>query len=280
MKKNVFLLSITLLVAFSFSGYAQFTEGGSVKNYEKYRYKVNKRTITKSTNGLPQRRQSYFYFSVGVLAPLSAVFRADASPTSSISETYASENISDGMGGKTGGAFSFGGFYAFKRLNNKLTPLIDLGMGQNHTLSIHSYDWKNVNSFYRNDVSYRPFVSFASTIAPMVVINPLWKGKNKLHIDVGYKLGAAVIFGGGQYGTSSASYEITRSEFLAPRFVHGPSFRVRYSALLVGLDFSFLKENTTDAFDYYYSDGVNYINSTFDSGVNLSNFTFNVGVAF
>lgn len=258
---------------------AQFTEGGSTKSYEKYRYKVDtivtSRTITNSSS-LPQRRQAYFYFSVGVLAPLASSFTAEPDPNSTLQDSYTGQ---DGMGGSTGGSFSIGGFYAFKKLNNKLIPLIDVGIGQNHTLGIHPYNWKSVNSFYESDVKFRPFLSFNSTIAPMAVINPLWKGKNKLHIDVGYKLGVGVVFGGGQvYTPYGYTYDIYRSDagIVKPHFTHGPTIRVRYSVLMVGFEFNFLKDKTIDAYEY----NIDSNSGTFDSNTNLNNFTFNLGVAF
>lgn len=282
MKKNISLIFLAAPFLGLLPAHAQFTEGGSTKSYEKYRYSVDTivtaRTITNTTQ-LPQGRQSYFYFSVGLAAPLSTTFSQKADPNSSISDSYGGR---DGMGGKIGGSFSLGGFYAFKSLNNKLIPLLDLGLAQNHTLGIHAYNWKNVNSFYSNDVKYNPFISFGSTLAPTVVINPLWKTGGKLHIDVGYKLGAAVVFGGGQeYDGYDFTYLIERENFTKPHFLHGPSIRVRYSLLFVGLDFNFMKDNTDDA--YYLSstdDFGNYNTSYFDSRTNLSNFSFHVGLAF
>lgn len=280
MKNSISVIALTLLGAGV--ARAQFTEGGSTKSYEKYRYEVDtvvtQRTITNTTQ-LPQGRQTYFYFSLGLAAPLSSSFSKKADPNSSIPDSYGGL---DGMGGTLGGSFSLGGFYAFKSLNNKLIPLIDVGLGQNHTLGIHAYNWRNVNSFYEDEVTYHPFLSFSSSLAPTVIINPLWKTGRKLHIDVGYKLGAAVVFGGGQeYDDYDFTYRIERDNFTKPHFMHGPTIRVRYSALLVGLDFNFMKDNTDDAYYMSSDDGSGgYSTSYFDSRTNLSNFAFHVGVAF
>lgn len=280
MKNSRYITLFSALFLGAVQTHAQFTEGGSTKSYEKYRYEVDtlvtQRTITTQ---LPQVRQTYFYFSVGIAAPLAKSFSQKADPTSSIPDSYGGR---DGMGGKVGGSFSLGGFYSFKSLNNKLIPLIDVGLGQNHTLGIHSYNWKNVNSFYASDVSYKPFVSFSSSLAPTVVINPLWKTNTKLHIDIGYKLGAAVVFGGGQaYDDYDYAYLIERDNFTKPHFMHGPTVRVRYSILVVGLDFNFMKDNTDDAYYFSRTDEFgDYTTSYFDSRTNLSNFSFHVGLAF
>lgn len=106
----------------------------------------------------------------------------------------------------------------------------------------------------------------------MVSLNPFWKKNNKLHVDVGYKLGINLTFGGGQE-LSSQDYEIWRDEVL-PSFLHGPTIRFRYSKLLVGLDFNFSKENTSDAFYVRSSSGSTYY---VDSNVNLSYFCLTLG---
>lgn len=112
----------------------------------------------------------------------------------------------------------------------------------------------------------------------MVTINPLYKDNNRLHIDVGYRLGGAVIFGGGQ-SSSYYDYAIARENFLNPVFCHGPTFRLRYSALYVGFEINLIKDKTEDGYGYDYSTTTTNYVGTMPSYVNLSNFSFTIGVA-
>lgn len=87
---------------------AQFTEGGAPK--------------TAKTDVYKPVKQSYTYFSFGILAHTNSIFTE--APTANISipiqENYQSR---DGMGGNIGGSISMGAFHAFKSLNNKIHPI-------------------------------------------------------------------------------------------------------------------------------------------------------------
>lgn len=257
--------------------FAQHTKGGSKKSYDKYRYttemQVTQREVKNNTYN--NYRQSYFYMSVGPGLALSETFTSMPTINSSISSSY---DGTDGMGGKKlGGSFSIGGLYAFKKLNDKLHPIIDIGLTQNHTLTLHPYSWSNlIGTQWESEVKTRDIFTFATSFAPTVTINPLYKGKNKLHIDVGYKLGASLFFGGGQENTFT-DYKVERNEFTTPVFYHGPSVRLRYSALFVGLDFCIQTDDTPGAYFVRYPSGAT---DDYYSSLNLSNFAFHLGFAF
>lgn len=261
---------------------AQFTKGGSTKNYEEYHYITDTiRTPVTITTTPKKERQTYFYFSPGLLVPLNGNFRRYPSEYSYIEDPYEGR---EGMGGSVGFRFSLGGFHSLRKLNNKIHPLVNIGIGHDYSIGVHPYTWKAVNNFYATQVSYNPFVTVNASFVPMVSINPLWEGKNKLHIDFGYKIGFSVIAGGGhsyKYAYSSypygSTYYVERDD-AGMGFLHGPTLRVRYKFVHLGLDAGFIKDNTQLAYRFMNTDLGQ--SGSFDSRVNLSSFTLSVGFNF
>ncbi len=292
MKKNTLKYALFLFSGMSLSSaYGQFTKGGSTKNYDMYRKEIIYDTI-KTPIYPPEVKQGYTYFSVGLLNPIDEKFKEIPDGNTSWLDTYKGY---DGMGGKLGMSIGFGGFAPFKALNNKIHPIVDIGLGINTNFDLMPFNWKEMKNTSQSVLAifkegdYTPFMDYQFSLAPMVALNPLWKQKknNKLHVDIGYNLGYALVFGGGlRVGRSYSDgfeYTITRDK-LSNRFIHGPSFRIRYGALMLGFDVAFLNEYKTSAFKIELETYENYTSNTvtdyIDSRVKLNRFVFSIGVAF
>lgn len=267
MKTKNTITILVLFLCFAIPMNAQFTKGGTYKNYEKYHVtydtiKTN-RTVTGSAGGM--QKVGYMFINIGPAIPLAKPFTG--TPTTSTS-FYQDFNGMGALGGSVGVDGAIGGFYGIPGINKHLIPQIDLAVYQSLNFTYLPYSYESLGGLY-SESDYTGFMALSTCIGPAVVLNPV--KDVDLHIDVIYRVGLGMTFGGDmEWSGSSILY---RDEF-GVSFYHGPVIHFRYSALLVGFEFSFLgdygsmTDNSTSPSSYFY-------NST-----PLNNFAFKVGAAF
>jgi hypothetical protein len=265
--KKLFVILIILLGFTVAKINAQFTKGGTYKNYEKYHvtYDTIKTNRTVTSQGGGMQKVGYMFVNIGPAVPLSKTFMA--TPTTSTSY-YQDFNGMGGLGGSVGFDGAIGGFYGIPGINKHLIPQIDLAVYQSLNFSYLSWSYENLGSPY-SSYDYTGFMALSTCIGPAIVFNPV--KDLDLHVDVIYRVGVGMTFGGDMedYGSSILS----RDE-LGATFYHGPIVHFRYSFLLVGFEFSFLgdygsmRDDSTPSSAYFYN------------SVPLNNFAFKIGSAF
>lgn len=200
------LLILVALSLFSLPILAQFTKGGSEKNYERYRMskdsivtieKIPINTVSKTT---------YTGFWIGLSSPLDDLSKTDPSfstvyNTGSLFAPYSTGE----MGLKSGINLAFNGIAALNSINKNLIRNIDLGLTYSYFFSTVGFDFKQIvsdsNGFYQNfyntEAKYTPFLIFGIGLGPSITIIPN-PTKPSLLIDL-YARGNLTFIGGGTF---------------------------------------------------------------------------------
>ena len=227
--------------------FAQFTSGG-----------VSSDTIKISTKRV--RPIGYGYFNVGVAVPFSPTFTTNSTFLTTWNADYAGVGA---MGGNVGFDVGFGGVYSLNGINKHLIRQIDLGICQSFNFTYLPWSYYSLGAPYTT-YDYNGFMIISTSLAPVFIINPV--PKIDLHIDIMYKIGLGVTFGG---GFENAGTYIIRREDPGFSFYHGPTINFRYSALIVGFEGSFVGDyGTMDV------NGGGYLNCRLP----LNNFAVKLGV--
>lgn len=262
MKNLLILLTTSTLMA---NGFAQFTQGGTYKNYEKYHIQydtiVTERTYTETNT---MGTAGYFFINIGPAIPFGP-FANRPTTSTSFSQDY---NGAGGLGGSTGFDIGIGGVEGIRGINKHLIPLIDLGVynAANFTYLPWSYD----DIGFPSDQEYEAFMAINFSVGPALMLNPI---KNvDFHIDLIYKIGLGATFGGGMTNPNYY-FDIERTD-VGLSFYHGPNLYLRYSFLMVGFELNLLN-------DYGYFSFYDGANSTYwSSSVALNSFSVKVGATF
>lgn len=266
MKNRILIIISILFTSTSVNINAQFTKGGTYKNYEKYHvaYDTIKTVRTVATSGGQMEKVGYFFINVGPSIPISRPFTQTPAPVGSYDVDYAGYG---GLAGSTGVDIGFGGMYGIPAINKHLIPQIDLAVYQSFNFTYLPWTYSSIGGVY-TDFDYNGFMAISTCIAPAVIFNPIVG--TDLHIDVAYRLGLGTTFGGGfeDYGSS-----IVERDEIGFTFYHGPTINFRYSFLLVGLELAFLGDYGTM---YIPGFGGFYM----QCAVPLNNFSVKLGVKF
>lgn len=247
MKKNIVLFFIVMSLLYAHQVLAQFTSGGV--SYDTIK------TTTKRVHPI-----GYGYINIGVAIPFSNPFTSNSTLTTSFAADY--EGIGN-MGGNIGFDVGFGGVYALNGINRHLIRQLDLGIAQNFNFTYLPWSYNTLGDPYTT-YDYNGFMIVSTSLAPALIINPA--PNIDLHIDVMYKLGFGVTFGGGF--ENDGTY-IIRREDPGFSFYHGPTINFRYSALIIGFEGSFVGDyGTMDV------NGGGYLTC----GLPLNNFAIKLGV--
>jgi hypothetical protein len=264
MKNRLLILIAIIFTGSSVQINAQFTKGGTYKNYEKYHvtYDTIKTVRTVATTGGQMEKVGYFFFNVGPAIPISKPFTRDPEPFGLIDADYGGYG---GLGGSTGVDIGIGGVYGIPAINKHLVRQIDLAVYQSANFTYLPWTYASLGA--PNDgYDYNGFMAISTCVGPAIIINPVIG--TDFHIDFAYRLGLGVTFGGGFEDSGSSLVE--RDE-IGYTFYHGPTLNFRYSILLVGMELSLLGDYGTT---YISGSGSYYM----QCAVPLNNFAIKVGV--
>jgi hypothetical protein len=307
-----------VIIMFTLSSYAQWTKGGSTKNYEKYSMRLDSVRKVKTTQ-IPVKNTSTNYFGIGILRPTSDQFNTVATPN----QIFSSQGFAGGffqtgnMGGATGFNVELGGIQQFK--NKNLTTYLDLGA--NWEVSYSAIRWK-LPSNYSSDPSFGvlyqnylealgggTFHNVVTRFGLNLTINPQPQ-EDMVRADIFFRGGVGFVFGGAPSNLSVYSYE-TFTTYNGNETWDGTvehkdedvmdiQFPLQFGVNLrimekgyIGFRYNFFmiydsERSETRTWEYQYNDYdtpyYSYGNPTFtdsyNANVDLKNFTVNVGLLF
>lgn len=213
MKNSIILL---LLSVMTLPVMAQFTKGGSEKNYERYRTNMDSIVTIEKIPVNAVSKTAYSAFTLGFSSPLDDLSKEDPAFLDFWYGSLYSPYYSGNMGLKTGFNAAINGIAPFNSINKNLIRNIDLGLSYSYFFSTVGFDFKSIvadsngftQNFFNNEASYVPFLVFGIGLGPSVTIisNPK---KPSVLVDLYARANITFVGGGtfsGRYTYPSGTY--------------------------------------------------------------------------
>lgn len=144
--KSINTFFCLLFISISFSAHGQYTLGGSIKNYERYKATLDSIVIEKQVlvdSDFPA--STYSFFTIAFANATDELSRSSMTQQEYISSTYFAEPYANGkMGLKNGFAIGLNFQNPIKQINRNLIRNIDVGINSKIDFSMLRYNWRGI----------------------------------------------------------------------------------------------------------------------------------------
>jgi len=277
---------------------AQYTKGGSEKNYDRFNVSYDS-IVTEKKIPIQGVNSGYVGFTFSYLKTSDAYSKSQMTQAEYASSPNFAAPISTGkMGLKNGFNIGLNFQSPLKGINKNLIPQIDIGLNTKFSGSLIKYDWKQIYTDQSlvgyelfNTATYKPITIISAGIGPSITFihNPK---KPDFFVDAFLRFNVNAVFGGGLEAkyTSDYNYDlsITRDDAcisFSPTI--GLNFRIKHIMLFVEKNFGIsdqTKNNDksfSESFEIDYGSGGSSSGLVFNSKlIKYSNIQFGIGLLF